>query len=821
MGHPALIFAKWRLQSVSSLLLTLALCAMSAATPAVAQETFTYRIHKGDGWTPVATAASFQEAFQGIHSLLGNANARFKANETTNGSAGFLTTYTSTPFKYAFWNKSGFNGLAPSGPNAPGATAAEAIQNVIASQNESHAKDSGITTFGSLSVTGRFGPGDIFANWVLSASVSGVAVTPTVSYPFTDQMRGAVAYAEITRNIPPVCDCEKDYTVGNPINTATGAKVAIETDYQAPSGLLVFARAYNSQIPTFPNGMGHKGSWQHSFERRLFSGSPIQYSASSFRFDSALHPFSNNGYGANWVPAASNPMRLFYETDSAIGSTLRLFEPKDNSNEFYDAKGRLLAIKRADDQVLLSYSDVGATVLPATAPACSALAVAFEEGKLLCVTNRFGRQLNFAYDQAGSLRKMFDPAGGEYGYDYDNEGNLTQVTTPDGMRRAFTYNEPEYTSNTNLPNALTGIWVERSAGTLVRFATYRYDARGLAISTEHAGGVNAYTVSYDLANLRRTVTTPLGSTKTFLLGRKNYSYVLQSESRSGNGFATVANAREYDANGNVQTYTDLNGNVTSYTYDLARNLETKRIEGYGTLDARTITTEWHPTYRLPKRVAQPKRIVTNTYDNATGNLLSTSEQATTDLTGAQAFSATPTGPARLRSFEYNPAGQIRKVTGPRTDVVDVTAYDYDDAGNLSTVTNAAGHQTLLSNYDAHGRPRRVTDPNGLATDLVYTPRGLLSTSTTGSEVTSYTYDGTGQLDQVSRTGGVSITYAYDNAGRLNGIADNFGNTVTYTLDPMGNRMGEATRDPNGVLSRQISRIFDAMNRLKQVTGAQQ
>ncbi len=37
-------------------------------------------------------------------------------------------------------------------------------------------------------------------------------------------------------------------------------------------------------------------------------------------------------------------------------------------------------------------------------------------------------------------------------------------------------------------------------------------------------------------------------------------------------------------------------------------------EASGTLEARTITTEWHLDYRLPVRTAEPDRITEYTYD---------------------------------------------------------------------------------------------------------------------------------------------------------------------------------------------------------------
>ena len=46
----------------------------------------------------------------------------------------------------------------------------------------------------------------------------------------------------------------------------------------------------------------------------------------------------------------------------------------------------------------------------------------------------------------------------------------------------------------------------------------------------------------------------------------------------------------YDANGNIASKTDFNGNRTTYSYDLTRNLETSRTEASGTALARTINT---------------------------------------------------------------------------------------------------------------------------------------------------------------------------------------------------------------------------------------
>lgn len=82
------------------------------------------------------------------------------------------------------------------------------------------------------------------------------------------------------------------------------------------------------------------------------------------------------------------------------------------------------------------------------------------------------------------------------------------------------------------------------------------------------------------------------------------------------------------------------------------------------------------------------------------------------------------------------------------------------------------------------------------------------------------YDDVGQLIGVTLPDGTSLGYSYDAAHRLIGVTDARGNRVTYALDAMGNRTAEDARDPGGALQRSITRTFDALNRLQNVTGAQ-
>jgi YD repeat-containing protein len=159
-------------------------------------------------------------------------------------------------------------------------------------------------------------------------------------------------------------------------------------------------------------------------------------------------------------------------------------------------------------------------------------------------------------------------------------------------------------------------------------------------------------------------------------------------------------------------------------------------------------------------------------------------------------------------------------TGP---VVDPNAVGHT-AGDLQSITNPVGHVTHFTQYDRAGRVRQMVDPNGVVIDTAYTTRGWTSSVTVtppsgSARTTSYTYDNAGQMTGATLPDGTTLGYSYDAAHRLTGVTDAKGNTVTYTLDAMGNKVGEQVKDPSSNLQRSITRVYDALNRVQQVTGA--
>ena len=597
----------------------------------------------------------------------------------------------------------------------------------------------------------------------------------------------------------------------NPVNLGNGNKLQSEVDYRGAGALpLELVRTYNSR-GVLPDGRIGRG-WRHGFEASIALDDSIG-TAMAHRPNGAVYVFARTG--VQWTPDKDIPDRLERVLDASNQPAGWRYRPTgaEDRVEVYDRDGRLSAIEdKAGRALTLQY-------------ASHAL-----YGKLLsAVLDPVGRALAFSYDSAGRVRQLVDPAGGRYGYEYDATGNLIAVTFPDLETRRYHYEKsgdaPTDGSGYVPDKALTGITDENGA----RFATFDYDGAGRTTLSEHALSAERTTFSHGAGSV--TVTDALGAVRSYALEAvlgTNKNSATTGDPGCPLGFA----ARSFDANGMPDSQTDWNGNLTRYTRN-ARGLETLRVEGAGKPEERRITTDWHPFYRLALRIAEPVRVTSYIYGEPTdpnpgnrGRVLARTVQATADATGAQGFSAAPVGAPRTWTYTYNAEGRVLTVDGPRTDVSDVTAYAYhpnDDPdlgkrGNVATTTNALGHITRFTAYDPHGKPLTLVDPNGVVTTLAYDPRQRLVSRDFGGELTSYEYDGVGQVTKVTLPDGSFLSYTYDAAHRLMGIADSPGNRIAYTLDAMGNRTREEVFDSANQLAQVRSRLYNALNRLEQEIG---
>jgi YD repeat-containing protein len=610
--------------------------------------------------------------------------------------------------------------------------------------------------------------------------------------------------------------CHELSGASNPINGGTGNKNEVQTDFQGTGSLaLQFMRYYNSAPTISRQGLS---TWTHNYQRLVQAPIGSAGMVRALRPDGRRETFVPLAGGL--VPDGDNAAQLTQTTDGQGTFTGWKYVGTDDTVELYDTHGVLLSIaSRAGIMDVMSYST------SATPPA-----VAPRLGLLIGVVDSFGRQLTYTYDSLSRLATATDVDGRVYRYAYDSNNNLTIVTYPDGRTRQYLYNEPAYSAAQSLTSVLTGIVDENGT----RFAAFSYDAQGRAIASEHSGGASRTTFAYSDSPQQTVITDALGTSRTFSL-----TTILGVVKNTGSTLpcsycGITSSSVTYDANGNVGSRTDFNNKKVCYAYDLSRNLETARLEGAlssedcstvlasppNRPDVRKITTVWNANYRLPATLVEPapggSKTTTFIYD-ATGNL-------TQKSTVAPKNDGTSNTITRTWNWTYATLGRVLTATDPDNHTTTTTYYTDNDAdlgkrGNVQTVTNAAGHITQITAYDANSRPLSITDPNGLVTTLAYHPRGWLTSRQVGAELTSYTYDGVGQLTKVTLADGSYLQYTYDAAHRLTQINDSLNNKIAYTLDAMGNRIQEQAFDPSNTLARTKQQVFDSLNRLHQSLGA--
>ncbi|MFV8382836.1 RHS repeat-associated core domain-containing protein [Vibrio parahaemolyticus] len=589
---------------------------------------------------------------------------------------------------------------------------------------------------------------------------------------------GALAGTKLTNfilpddmSISPLLDRDlgrptTELCVGNPINLGTGNKFQQETDYQsAGAEPLVFSRYYNSQLADEQRNVGLGVGWSHSFSH-------------SIALDAAQH-------GENMVVLhrPEGQQLAFYRTNDVWlptwNSDDRLYqnggwryERADGVTELYNTQGQLTSILYpSGNQITLSYAN----------------------DELQSVVDSYGRSLGFTVEQ-GQITAVTDPSGQQYLYQF-TDSTLSGVANPDTTSRTYHYEDAAY------PGMLTGLTDERGN----RFATWGYDSEGRAVLSEHSNGTDRTEVRYN-ADGSVTVTNALGHEQHYTFSR--YNGQLKPDSIEGaacTGFAGGTKTFTYDGNGKLATTTDREGQKFTYQFN-SRALEISRTSK----DGGVITTEWHPEFPMPTKITEPALITEFTYDDHQRPL-------------TKKLSERSGSGVRLWTFTYHPdsagvPGQLATIDGPRTDVADITQFDYDAQGNLSRISNALGHVIEYSNHDEHGRPQTVTDANSIAYTLIYDALGRLSSSTGPKGTTTYSHNELGQITSVVMPGGLTFSYEYDAAQQLAAVIDQQGNRQELDRNALGDIEEQRLVDTAGVTQWQQYQDYTPNGWLSSVTN---
>lgn len=248
----------------------------------------------------------------------------------------------------------------------------------------------------------------------------------------------------------------------------------------------------------------------------------------------------------------------------------------------------------------------------------------------------------------------------------------------------------------------------------------------------------------------------------------------------------------YDAPGNLLTVTDPNGNVTAYTYDSNYKLVS--------VTDRTNTVVQINTYTDEAKLATQKDATerTNTYSYDTMQRSIT----VSDTNG------------RIQKTTYDTKARILEQKDP---ILNSTKYTYGVEFNPLTITDRNGN-TVTNTYDAQGNVLTVTYPDTKKVTYTYDSKNRvikISDARYGAtpKDTSYSYDGNGNLTQITESGRTS-TFSYDTSGELLTATDPLLHKVSWTRDVFGNKLTE-----KDALNNTMVYEYDSIARLVKETDA--
>jgi RHS repeat-associated protein len=391
------------------------------------------------------------------------------------------------------------------------------------------------------------------------------------------------------------------------------------------------------------------------------------------------------------------------------------------------------------------------------------------------------------------------------GSSHDPSGQITSLTDPAGRTVHYTYNE-----RGNPVNSLTSV-----TDVMGKTTTFDYSGGDLTTITDPLGNVT--TISYLTGDKVGTITdaTKQGqllfaynSTNTVVTDRNGHNTTYNYDTNTSHQFMissvkdALGNSKstQYDANFNVNTYSDALSDTTTYSYsqDGKNNLNSVQDGTFATTKY-TYPTSGTSNLYYPLTQTDPQGHQTNYAYDSNGNLTSAIDNST----------------QKGLKYTYNSNGTIATMTDADGSV---TTYGYDAHGNLIKVTPPATNGSTLKpstlTVDANtSRVTAVTDGNG--------------------NLTSYSYNQFDQINKISYAGGQTITYTYGARGNLLSVVDNTG-TTSFTYDAL-NRLRTKTLPGGTIINTDYDKTgnltsfndgggavtygYDAANRMTTLTEA--
>ena len=613
-----------------------------------------------------------------------------------------------------------------------------------------------------------------------------------------------------------------------PYGSGTSA-AGLYPQYRADDGLVVSSDALDAQLDTVASALSTGGWYDARYAALVSDAAQVADGFGAATLRQTQGPF---GYGVgsrvlNYSLQMTSPQVAAGSGASAV-TTATLLTPT-TLEAFTSTDGR------AFTAVLPTTTDTLAVAADGTARVTASDGSYYQfaaNGRLAYFSTAGGLQTTFAYDAAGDLTSVTDPAGQATTYAYTN-GVVTSSTDPFGNVTTYGYRvdtvqvpatgtypaTPTYTDQsvpllstvttpagtttiTYTPTATLDYLYQTDPALVPKVTVVAVYADAIRPDTEppaSASGVSLETFyTSDPADqfLVSSIRLPDGS-------GANYTYdgfgrLASTSLPDGSAPVTFA----YDASGLLTTATGADGSTAS-TLAGPGGQPLRSTDGTG----RTTAYAYDGLTGLLTGLVLPSGAATALGYSAAGQL--TSDTAATGATVTTARNATgqpttftdPNGNAYTIDFDAssNPTG----LTFPDAST---EAYGYDQYGQLATETGRDGQtdavtrqaQGLITGeafsdgagdtytYDAHGNLLAATNATGTVT-LTYTAANQIATITDAAGHTlTYAYDSADRVQSVSDATGVISAYTYDADGRVSTVTDGAGNSVAaYTYDALG------------------------------------
>ncbi|MBW4512456.1 MAG: DUF4114 domain-containing protein [Scytonematopsis contorta HA4267-MV1] len=384
-------------------------------------------------------------------------------------------------------------------------------------------------------------------------------------------------------------------------------------------------------------------------------------------------------------------------------------------------------------------------------------------------------------------------------------GSTVTLTNPEGRRVTFTF-QPVITK----VNLLGAIWSPRFVAEPGVFDKLEVDNISLSIRSDGTAGLFLFGFPYNPSKYR--LTTKDGTTYQY----DQFDGLIDIRDRNGNSltytdagifsstgesvkFRRDAKGRiteiidpagklikyDYNANGDLVSVTDRNGNTNKLVYKQPQ-LPHYLTEVIDPLGRSGIRSEYNEEGQLVRIIDADGNALDLNFNSAASSQtvkdpLGNNTTFVFDKRGNIVQEVDAEGGITLNTYDDD--NNLISITDPRGNT---TTFTYDDRSNQLTQTDALGNTTTLT-YNDLNQILTVTDAKGNVTTNRYDSRGnLLEREDAVGNVTRYDYFANGNLRTLTDANNNKTNYRYDTLGRLTEVEDAIRAVIRFTYDSIGN-----------------------------------